>query len=75
LIELIGSNNVSSLQKLSKKKGEAPQQIWASEYWWQANPQIYSSLEEGQSASTIPTTAPRPQSAITGHGGKRLVVK
>ena len=27
LIELIGSNNVSSLEKLSKKKGEAPQQI------------------------------------------------
>lgn len=30
LIELIGSNNVSSLEKLSKKKGEAPQQIWAN---------------------------------------------
>ena len=30
LIELIGSNNVSSLQKLSKKKGEAPQKIWAN---------------------------------------------
>jgi hypothetical protein len=30
LIELIGSNNVSSLEKLSKKKGEAPQNICKS---------------------------------------------